>query len=185
MILADVALRCTRSGIHELGHRGDKLCRREWLGQKDAVGNALRGPLVGMSAGHVDDRKPRVDFSRLPPDFPTIHPAAKTDVGHECDISGLAALQQGHCLFARRCNGRFKTGIAKSLFNQALNGLVVFNNQNEKWFFQGRKLPYCQHEFITRDARISSARYVQKSTERIPYNTISAWSRRIRLPTTP
>jgi len=185
MILAEVALRCTRSGIHELGHRGDKLCRREWLGQKDAVGNALRGPLVGMSAGHVDDRKPRVDFSRLPPDFPTIHPAAKTDVGHECDISGLAALQQGHCLFARCCNGRFKTGIAESLFNQALNGLVVFNNQNEKWFFQGRKLPYCQHEFITRDARISSARYVQKSTERIPYNTISAWSRRIRLPTTP
>ena len=55
MILADVALRCTRSGIHKLGHRGDKLCRREWLGQKDAVGNALRGPLVGMSASHVDD----------------------------------------------------------------------------------------------------------------------------------
>jgi hypothetical protein len=141
MILADVALRCTRSGIHKLGHRGDKLCRREWLGQKDAVGNAPRGPLVGMSASHVDDGKLGVDFPGLPRDLPTIHPTSKTDVGDECEIFGLTALQQRDGLFARCSDGRFKTAIAESIFNDALNGQVVFNNQNEKWIFQPRNSP--------------------------------------------
>src|ERR1700687_1608344 len=94
-----------------------------------------------MSASHVDDGKLGVDLPGLPRDFPTIHPTSKTDVGHECEISGLAALQPGHCFFARCCNGRFKTGIAESLFNQALNGRVIFNHQNEKWIFQRRNSP--------------------------------------------
>jgi len=83
MILADVALRCTRTAF-KAGHRGDSCARRDGLVRRTLL-ERLRGPLVGMSTGHVDDRKPRVDFSGLPPDFPTIHPTAKTDVGHECE----------------------------------------------------------------------------------------------------
>ena len=49
----EAALRCRRTGIEKLGNGCDKLGRRERLGQKEAVRDAMRGPLVGTGTGHV------------------------------------------------------------------------------------------------------------------------------------
>ena len=53
----------------------------ERLGQKNAVGNAVRGPLIGRRARHVDDWKCRVDLSGLFADLPSVHLAMQIDVG--------------------------------------------------------------------------------------------------------
>src|ERR1700709_535115 len=44
-------------------HGSDKLRWSKWLGQKNAIRNALRGPPVGMCSGDVEDGKGRVDLS--------------------------------------------------------------------------------------------------------------------------
>src|SRR5258707_10078942 len=44
-------LRCRRAAIEKLGNGYDKLGWRERLGQKEAVRDAMRGPLVGTGAG--------------------------------------------------------------------------------------------------------------------------------------
>jgi hypothetical protein len=125
----DLRGRCT--GIEKLGNGGDELRGRERLGQKDAVGNAVRTIFVGAGAGHVNDGKIRVDLSGKPGDFPTAHTAAQIDVGHQRAVFGRAALEQRHRLFARSGNSRFKAAIAKRVFNDALNRLVVFNDEND------------------------------------------------------
>ena len=48
-------LRCRRAAIEKLANGCDKLGWRERLGQKEAVRDAMRGPLVGTGTGHVDD----------------------------------------------------------------------------------------------------------------------------------
>jgi hypothetical protein len=76
--------------IEKLRNGGNELCRRERCSQKDAVGNAPRGPFIG-GAGHVDDREGRVDFSGLPCDFPPIHRAEQIDSGDECPVMAPVA----------------------------------------------------------------------------------------------
>lgn len=49
---------------HHPVYGGDKLRWPEWLGQKNAVRNTLRGPLVGVCCGDVEDGKAWVDLSR-------------------------------------------------------------------------------------------------------------------------
>jgi hypothetical protein len=109
-----------RCSVEKLGDGGDELRGRERLGQKDAVGDTVRGPLVGRSAGHVNNRKRRVDLSGLPSDFPAIHRSLQIDVGHECPIVVSVSPDQGHRFFARSGNGWFETAIAQSVFDQAL-----------------------------------------------------------------
>jgi hypothetical protein len=60
-----------RTLIEKLGDGSDELRRRERLGQKNAVGDALRGPLIGICSGDVEDGKLRVDLSGLPGNFPS------------------------------------------------------------------------------------------------------------------
>jgi len=124
-------LRGWRARIEKLGNGGHELGGRERLGQKDAVGNAVRTILVGVGAGHVNDGKIRVDLPGFLRDFPTAHIAAQIDIGHQRAVFGRVALEQRHRLFARRGNGRFKAAITKRVFNDALNRLVVFNDEND------------------------------------------------------
>ena len=49
----ETALRSRRTRIQKLRDRSDKLGWRERLGQKEAVRDAMRGPLVGTGTGHV------------------------------------------------------------------------------------------------------------------------------------
>jgi hypothetical protein len=86
------SLRRRRPDVEKIGNGRDKLRWRERLGQKDAVGNAVRCPLVGRSASHVNDGKGRVDLSGLPRDFPAVDPAKQIDVSHERAVLGLADL---------------------------------------------------------------------------------------------
>src|ERR1700693_3804040 len=61
-------------------HGSDKLRWRKWLGQKNTIRNALRGPPVGMCTGDVEDGKGRVDLSGPLRDLPSIKPAQQSDV---------------------------------------------------------------------------------------------------------
>ena len=76
---------------HHPIHGSDKLRWRKWLGQKNAIRNALRGPPVGCS-GDVEDGKGRVDLSGPLRDLPSIQPAQQSDVGHERVLFALVSL---------------------------------------------------------------------------------------------
>jgi hypothetical protein len=79
--------------LRKLRNGDDKLRGRERLGQKNAIRNAFRGPLLGRRAGYVNDREGRVDLSSVLRNFPTVDPADEIDVGHKRAILALAALQ--------------------------------------------------------------------------------------------
>jgi hypothetical protein len=51
----------------------DKLRYRKRPFQEDAVGHAVRGPLIGADAGDVDDGETRINLSGAPSDVPTVH----------------------------------------------------------------------------------------------------------------
>ncbi len=90
--MKEAALRWRLCAIEKLGNGSDELGRRERLGQKNAVGNAVRGPLIGRRARHVDDWKCRVDLSGLFADLPSVHLAMQIDVGDKRAVFGVAAL---------------------------------------------------------------------------------------------
>ena len=93
-----------------------------------------------MPGGDVDNRESRVDLSGLLGDLPSIKHAQQIDVGHERAVRGDAALEQGYGLFARSGDSRFKTAFCERIFNDALNGIVIFNHENNGLIFQ-RHLP--------------------------------------------
>src|SRR6267154_5894321 len=93
-----------------------------------------------MRGGYVDDGESRVDLSGLLRDLPSIKLAQQIDVGHERAVRGDAPLQQGHSLFTRSGNSRLKTAFRERIFNDALNGIVIFNHENNGLIFQ-RQLP--------------------------------------------
>ena len=111
--------------IQKLGNGGDKLPSRKRLGQKDAVWNTPRTIFVRSRAGYVNNRKFRVDLSGALGNFPTVHRAQQINVSYKCAVFGQASHQQGHRLFARCGDSRFKTAINKSFFNKALNRVVI------------------------------------------------------------
>src|ERR1700716_1953169 len=80
------------SNPHDPVHGSDKLRWRKWLGQKNAIRNALRGPPVGMCTSDVEDGKGRVDLSGPLRDLPSIKPAQQSDVGDERVVFALVSL---------------------------------------------------------------------------------------------
>jgi len=102
----------------------------------------VRGPLVGMCSGDVEDGKFRVDLSGSLRDFPAIDPAPQIDVGNKRAILVLVSFEKGYRFFAGRRDSRFKTAISKSVFNDDLNRWVVFNNQDNRLIFQYSNSPY-------------------------------------------
>src|SRR6476620_11655585 len=119
---SEAALRGRRPGIEKLGNGGDKLRWCERFGEENAVGNTIRGPLVGICRRHVDDGEGRVDLPGVSRDFPAVHLALpQIDVRDQCAVFALAFLQQGYGLFAGWCDGRLKAAIGESGLNDALN----------------------------------------------------------------
>jgi hypothetical protein len=124
--------------VEQLRDGSDKLGRGEGLGQKNAVGDAVRGPLLGCGPGHVDDGKGRLDLSCLPCDIPAVHCALQVYVGNERPVMLPVALQQRHGFLARGDDRRFVTAIAQRLVDECLNQRIVFNDQDNQQIWQNR-----------------------------------------------
>src|SRR5579864_1877473 len=63
-------LRCRCASVEKVSDSGYELCRRKWLGQHNAIRNALGAPVCGAGSAHIDNGKFWVDLSGLPGDFP-------------------------------------------------------------------------------------------------------------------
>ena len=119
--------------IDKLGHRSDKLRWCEGLCQHDAVRDAFGRPIVSVLAAHVDDGKVRVDFSGVSGDIPAVDVALpKIDVGDKRSIFSLGCVKQLHGVFAGRSYCYLESPLCKTLFYDALNKMVVLNNQNNQ-----------------------------------------------------
>ncbi|KAH2841833.1 hypothetical protein KXW36_000816, partial [Aspergillus fumigatus] len=69
--------------IEELRDRRHELRGREGLLQQHAVRHAVRGPLIGRGAGHVDHRNLGIELTGTPADVPAGEFALQVDVGDE------------------------------------------------------------------------------------------------------
>ena len=63
-------------------------------------GNASRRIFVGGNAGHVDDRKCRVDLARNTGNFPTVRFTGQVDISHKRAVFSLPSQEKGNCLLA-------------------------------------------------------------------------------------
>src|SRR5947207_8921626 len=88
------------TGIEKVGDCGHKLRGRERFWQHDAIGYALRGPIIGTHPAHVDDRKSSVDFSDPPRDFPTVPPTLPPNIANDPRILFAPPPQQRQRLLA-------------------------------------------------------------------------------------
>lgn len=127
---------CRIAPVKEVGESRDKLGGCERLLQQDAVRNAVRRPLFGRRAGHVDDGKRRIDFSGALGDFPTVDPAQKVYVRHEGAVIAFFALQQRHRLFARSSYCRSEAALGEGFLDDGLYQRVIFNDQDRNRIFQ-------------------------------------------------
>jgi hypothetical protein len=59
---------------------------------------------------------------------PFILSRPRFSVGHQRAEFALASGQQGDSLFTRRGDSRFETALRKSVFDDALNRIVVFDD---------------------------------------------------------
>lgn len=66
--------------VQKLGYRRDKLSRRKWLHEQDAVRHPVRCPVIGSGTRHVDNRERRFDLPGLLRHFLTGHAAPEIDV---------------------------------------------------------------------------------------------------------
>jgi hypothetical protein len=152
--MKEAVLRWRLCAIEKLGNGSDKLGGRERLRQHDAIGYTFGRPIFSVCAAHVYDGKPWVDLSGLLGDFPTVHPAPQTDVGYERAVFAQATFKQAYRFLTRSGGSRFKAAVGKGLFNDCLNSLVVFNNENYKWVFQ-RSTPGCPAKNIKQKTGVS------------------------------
>jgi len=124
-------LRWRYSSIKKLGNGGYKLRRREWLRQHDAIRDPLRRPIASISAAHVNDGKGRVYFSGMSGDVPAVDLVApKIDVGDKRSIFSFGCVEQLQSIFAGRSYYYLKSTVGKACFDDALNRLVVLNDQD-------------------------------------------------------
>lgn len=121
-----------RGRIEKLRNRCDKLSGREWLRQHDAVRDALGRPLVGFDPAHVNDGKVRIDFSSVPRDLPPVELFwTEINVRDNRAVFAFRGIKQRDGIFAGRSNYSLKSTFAQAAFDNALNELVVFNDQNK------------------------------------------------------
>ena len=67
----------------------------EGLGQHDAVGNALRSPVLRAVATHIDHRKCRIDLADMASHLPAFQlVASEIDVGYERAVFALRSVEQ-------------------------------------------------------------------------------------------
>ena len=101
----------------------------------------MRRPVVTARTGHVDDGKFWIDLSGSLGDFPAVYSAAQIDISHKRPVLAVIPLQQGHRLVARCSYCSFKAAFGQGIFNNALYGLIIFDDYDDKQLFQLLKLP--------------------------------------------
>jgi hypothetical protein len=93
----------------------------------------LRRPIASISAAHVNDGKGRVDFSGMSGDVPAVDLVApKIDVGDKRSIFSFGCVEQLQSIFAGRSYYHLKSTVGKAFFDDALNKLVVLNDQDNR-----------------------------------------------------
>jgi hypothetical protein len=149
------------AGIEKLGKGGDKLRRCKGLWQHNAVGHASGGPFTGPVAADVDHWKCRIDLPGVPGYFPSVDvPAPEIDVGDERPVFAFVFPEQDRRLFSRTCDCRLEAAVAECFFQEALDCLVVFNDQNEKQFFHD--LTSLPRRYGVRTAQVPNGKNVPK-----------------------
>jgi len=118
------------SDVEELRNGRDELGWCEWFFEKDAAGDALRGPLIRRSAGHVDDRKCWVRLPHPSGDIPTAQPSHQTNVRDERLVLLGAAHEQSKGLFGGGQNICLEAGLGERVFQNALQRVLVFDDEN-------------------------------------------------------
>jgi hypothetical protein len=86
--------RCRRARIEKVGNGCNELGWRKRLLKKDAIGDAMCGPLVAVSASDVDDGEIRVDLPGLSCDLPSVHPAPQLYIGNKGGVGASASLEK-------------------------------------------------------------------------------------------
>ena len=76
----------------------DELGGSEWFRDHEAVRDALRRPLVGAVAGHINDGQVGHAFAGTACDVPAVRPLPKLDVGNDPPEPDLFRVQFSQCL---------------------------------------------------------------------------------------
>lgn len=83
------------------------------------------------SLPHVNDGKVGVDFSGVSGDIPAVDPVSpQIDVGNKGSIFAFGCVKQLNGIFAGGSYFDLEAAIRKGLFHDALNKLVVLNDQD-------------------------------------------------------
>ena len=97
----------------------------------------MRSPLLRSRSSHVNDWKHRVDLPGSLGDLPAVHSALQVYVRNERSIrhgtffDKGSAPEQRHSLLAGSRNSCLKAALDQGVLNQALNLLIVFDDQND------------------------------------------------------
>jgi hypothetical protein len=127
--------RLLRARVQELGNSRNDLRRRKWLLKQNAVWYTEYRPFIGGAACHVNHGKMRIDLSGGPRDFPAVEAAQQIDVGDESSV-GLTTLQKRDGFLAGLDGRDLKASLRESLFDDQLDRILVFDQQNG-WKFRG------------------------------------------------
>lgn len=119
--------------VDELGHRGDDLRRGKWLSQKKAVRHAMRGPLIGNGASHVDHRHLRIQLPRALGNVPPCKLGLQIDVGGESAVSPVIAFKQSNGFFAGCHALPFESAAGQGVLDHFIEETIVFNDEDQQY----------------------------------------------------
>jgi len=77
--------------------------------------------LIGGSAGHVNDRKVRINLSGVSRNIPAVQFATQIDVGDERAVLFPIFIEESGGFFARSRNCHCKAALSQGVFNKALD----------------------------------------------------------------
>jgi hypothetical protein len=111
---------------------------RERFRLHDAVRDTLGGSIISVFSARVNHRKVRINFSGMFGDLPAVSLARpQIDVCNECPVFSCGSIKQCDGILTGRGYDGLKSTVGKALLDQALNKLVIFDDQNalslERW----------------------------------------------------
>jgi len=90
-----------------------------------------------MSPAHVNNRKVWIDFSGVSGDIPAVKLAGtEIDVRDKRPVFAFGSIKQSDGIFAGRSYYRFESAISQADLDNALNELIVFDDQDNYLVFQ-------------------------------------------------
>jgi len=130
-----------RARIEKLRNSSDELRWRERLRQHDAVRDAPGCPIVSLCSGHVNDGKVRIDFSSVSCDVPPVELSrTQIDVRDKRSVFAFGSIKQLDGVFSGRRYDNFESSLAQAVLDNALNKLIVFNDQDKELVFHSGPL---------------------------------------------